>query len=137
MDNFSNVGSNPSTPPAQSMNEIWEKACSVLRQELSEHSFKTWFELIRVVSIDGSAITLGVPDNYYGKWLQDHYQNLIVSSVEEACGKVLKIIYLATPKKAPPLSFSLEKNTQKSVSTPGLNSSYNFDNFFALCIIAL
>lgn len=109
--------------------DLWKKICSVLSRELSEQSFKTWFAPVSVMVISPDSLTLSVPDRYYGKWLEDHYQNLILSSVEEVVGYPLKITYqvIEPPKTAPSLPKSLPKEREEVLS--GLNQKYTFDDF--------
>ena len=80
-------------PPSASLPELWKKICAVLSRELSERSFKTWFEPVSLLAVSPDSLTLSVPDHYYGKWLEDHYQNLILSSVEEVFGHPLALVY--------------------------------------------
>ena len=58
------LSSLPGTSPA----DLWKKICSLLSRELSERSFKTWFEPISLLDVSAEALTLSVPDQYYGKW---------------------------------------------------------------------
>lgn len=121
----------PFSPPANtSLVDLWKQICSVLSRELSERSFKTWFEPISALEISPEALTLSVPDQYYGKWLEDHYQNLILSSVEEVLGRPLKIAYrVVEPPKA---AFSLPVSSPSRERDPGaagLNQKYTFDDF--------
>lgn len=112
--------------------EVWEKTSSILARELSDQTFKTWVEPLRCLSVDATSITLGVPDNYYGKWLKDHYQNLILSSVEEVLGGPREIRYLVTAKPPqdkisfPALSHSLPLGGS---FISGVNSNNTFDQF--------
>lgn len=110
--------------------DLWKKICSILSRELSERSFKTWFEPISLLDASTDALTLGVPDAYYGKWLEDHYQNLILSSVEEVLGHPLKIVYrvVESPKAAPSLPPSSPAKERDEVLS-GLNQKYTFDDF--------
>ena len=110
--------------------DLWKKICSILSRELSERSFKTWFEPISLLEVSAEFLTLSVPDQYYGKWLEDHYQNLILSSVEEVVGHPLRIAYqVVEPPKAAP-SFPLSSPTrERSEPLTGLNQKYTFDDF--------
>ena len=110
---------------------LWKNIRSVLSRELSERSFKTWFDPVSLLSVSPESLTLSVPDNYYGKWLEDHYQNLILSSVEEVLGHSLKIIYqvVATPPPAAPSLQVTSPAKEKEASFAGLNRNYTFDDF--------
>lgn len=112
----------------------WNKIRIILAQELSEQSFKTWFEPIRCLRVEPRAVVLGVPDPYYGKWLKDHYDALIASAVEEALGERREIKYEVT-EKPPQVSSNDEKPSSTKTSKDnqeallGLNTRYTFDDF--------
>lgn len=119
-----------SSPPDASLAELWKKICSLLSKELSERSFKTWFEPISLLEVSADSLTLSVPDQYYGKWLEDHYQNLILSSAEEVLGHPLRVVYqvVELPRAAHSLpSPSLTKGKEEGFL--GLNQRYTFDAF--------
>jgi len=112
--------------------ELWKKICVILSRELSERSFKTWFDPVSLLEVSPEALTLSVPDQYYGKWLEDHYQNLILSSVEEVLGHPLRIIYrvVEPPRAAPSMPVAAPMSSkEKEEALPGLNQRYTFDDF--------
>ncbi|HNX69226.1 MAG TPA: chromosomal replication initiator protein DnaA [Candidatus Omnitrophota bacterium] len=110
--------------------EVWKKICSILSKELSERSFKTWFDPVALLSVAGDSLTLRVPDNYYGKWLEDHYQNLISSAAEEVLGHPVKILYqVVEPPKAAPSLPAPSPIRESEGFVVGLNKSYTFDDF--------
>jgi len=119
-----------SSPPDASAAELWKKICSVLSRELSERSFKTWFEPISLSEVSSDSLTLCVPDQYYGKWLEDHYQNLILSSIEEVVGHSLRVAYqvVELPKTAPALPAASPAKGREEASS-GLNQRYTFADF--------
>ncbi|MFH1208530.1 MAG: chromosomal replication initiator protein DnaA [Candidatus Omnitrophota bacterium] len=119
-----------SSPTDASLAELWKKICALLSRELSERSFKTWFEPISLLEVSAHSLTLSVPDQYYGKWLEGHYQNLLLSSVEEVLGHTLRVVYqvVEPPKAAPSLPGpSPVKGRDETFS--GLNQKYTFDAF--------
>lgn len=119
-----------SSPPDASLVLLWKKICTLLSRELSEQSFKTWFEPISLLGVSADSLAISVPDQYYGKWLEDHYQNLILSSAEEVLGHPLRIVYqvVEPPQAAPTLpNSSPAKGKEEGFS--GLNQRYTFDAF--------
>lgn len=123
----------PSSIPADpSLTDLWKKICAILSRELSERSFKTWFEPVLVLSVSQDALTLGVPDAYYGKWLEDHYQNLVLSSVEEVLGRPLSVSYqVVEPPKVTPSTPVTQPSSprEKEEAAAGWNQRYTFDDF--------
>lgn len=133
----------PSLHPAVSPSEVakkaegvlgsWRKILSVLSKELSEQSFKTWLEPVRCLELDETTMTLGVPDNYYGQWLKNHYENLIVSTAEELLGGKRTVRYRVLEAPKPKNLEQAPAGETKTFPAPprevDLNNKYNFDNF--------
>jgi len=117
---------------AEELLALWEKVRLILSRELSDQSFKTWLEPVRCLDLSPHTITLGVPDNYYGQWLKNHYENLILSSLEEVLGASRQIQYqvmeVATPAKIP-FPESPRGREAQAARENDLNNKYNFDNF--------
>ncbi len=119
---------------AEGMLDSWNKILAVLSKELSEQSFKTWLEPVRCVGLDDSSILLGVPDNYYGQWLKNHYENLIISTAEEILGGKRTVQYRVVeqpkPKTSEPAAFAVEAKVFPAPAREfDLNNKYNFENF--------
>ena len=144
MDNLSITSS--STPLADPLNkirqssELWNKIRAILARELSEQSFKAWFEPVEIVDLTDISMTLGVPDSYFGNWLKTHYQELLSSAVEEVLGQRVDIQCKVIEK--PPLPASAVSDPSKPFatikSTPArpinalhsaFNRNYTFDHF--------
>ncbi len=123
--------SRPLSPPGEDVSaDVWKKICGILSRELSERSYKTWFEPISLLRAGPEDLVLVVPDSYYGKWLEDHYQNLILAASEEVLGHPVKLVYqvVELPKTAPSLPPSSPAKEREETS-PGLSEKYTFDTF--------
>ena len=117
---------------AEGFFSAWEKIRSILARELSQQSYKTWIEPVRCLDLSAEAITLGVPDNYYGQWLKDHYENLILSALQEALGSKRPVIYKVTEPsriQKPALEESVKKQVLGETRELDLNHKYTFDSF--------
>ena len=110
---------------------VWEKVREILGKELSEQSFRTWFDPVNCREINDSFVKLSVPDAYFGQWLKNHYENLIQSAIEEITGQRRSIEYqVEEPVKNTLVSSSAVKGKLVSETRESdLNSKYIFDNF--------
>jgi chromosomal replication initiator protein len=123
--------------PATSLAEFtpdgaWTRISQILSKELSENSFNTWFSPVRCLEISETSVILGVPDSYYGQWLKDHYQDLILSASREVLGTQKALVYQVAPLEPKTESPSVSKMPEKSAAPGGLvllNSKYTFDSF--------
>lgn len=122
----------PLASPADSVSlaSFWKKICSILSRELSERSYKTWFDSVSLMEYVNGSVTLGVPDAYYGKWLENHYQNLISSAAEEVLGQPVSVAYVVVaPSQTSSPSPTVATPKERAGQEPGLNTNYTFDAF--------
>ena len=56
----------------QDCNAVWNGCLSVIREEISEQSFRTWFEPIRPIRLQENTLTLQVPNKFFFEWLEEH-----------------------------------------------------------------
>lgn len=126
---------------AETLLSRWEKIQGILAKELSEQSYKTWLEPVRCLGADETSLILGVPDQYYGQWLKNHYENLILSAIEEVFGEKLSLIYRVAETPSPATVSGVSSNLKPAggdrrtaaVAVPSkeadLNHKYNFEAF--------
>jgi chromosomal replication initiator protein len=79
-----------------SAEKIWHSAQEHLRAKLSQDTFSMWFAPLRANAMDGSHITLDVPNEFCEVWLKDNYLSLIQDAVAAAAGSKLQVRFKAT-----------------------------------------
>ncbi|MFC1479989.1 chromosomal replication initiator protein DnaA [Candidatus Omnitrophota bacterium] len=91
------------------MENLWEKALSILQSEVNDQVFAAWFIPIRQVSVDTTSITLGVPNKFFENWIREKYISLIKTAVQQASGNTLSLKFkiveaepLPEPEKVAP-----------------------------------
>ena len=52
---------------------IWLNILSHIQPQLNSQSFKTWFEPIKPVTVDGNEVSVNVPSQFFYEWLEEHY----------------------------------------------------------------
>ncbi len=73
--------------------EVWEKCLKVIRDNIPYQSFKTWFEPIQPVKIDGNVLTIQVPSQFFYEWLEEHYINLLKKTIRKELGSGGRLEY--------------------------------------------
>lgn len=73
------------------MDNIWEKALSLLKSEVNEQVFSAWFLPIRFVSATDNSICLGVPNKFFENWIRDKYFSLVQNAIKQVAEKNLLI----------------------------------------------
>lgn len=111
----------------------WPGILLLIQRELSKPSFETWFGAVRCIALDPQRLILGVPDAFFGSWLQNHYHDLIQSSAEEVLGSRPEISYQVIVTNVPSVSPSDTAAPKAQASQDprelGLNPNYCFENF--------
>lgn len=96
----------------QSAAEVWDKCLDVIRDNVSDQSYETWFSVIEPVSLetdqDLTRLTIQLPSRFYYEWLEEHYFTLMRKTVTRVLGSGGRLIY----------DIVIEKNNEETGS-PG------------------
>ncbi len=65
---------------------VWDSCLHAIRKSVNQQSFRTWFEPIRSVRLDGNALTIQVPNKFFYEWLEEHYVSLLKSTIRKELG---------------------------------------------------
>jgi chromosomal replication initiator protein len=105
---------------------VWKKCLQIIKDNVSAQSFKTWFEPIKPVKLEGKILTIEVPSQFFYEWLEEHYITLLRKIIRNQLGNEGRLEYsivmenaVADAKpytvKIPARSNSDLKNTPMSV----------------------
>lgn len=94
---------------------VWDACIRVIKDNLPLQAFKTWFEPITPMKLDGTALTIQVPSHFFYEWLEENYIDLLRKVIRKELGPEGKLEY----------SIVMENNATKStpytVKLPALN----------------
>ncbi|HET6512785.1 MAG TPA: chromosomal replication initiator protein DnaA [Candidatus Kapabacteria bacterium] len=65
---------------------IWKMCLESIRTKVSAQSFRTWFEPLTAVDLEGSVLTLKAPSNFFYEWISEHFQEPLENSLKEVLG---------------------------------------------------
>ncbi|GHU60459.1 chromosomal replication initiator protein DnaA [Bacteroidia bacterium] len=85
----------------------WKSCLDIIRGELPPKTFKTWFEPIVPVKLEGSVLTIQVGSNYVYEYLEEHFIDLLCNALRLVIGRDAKLEY----------SVVVEKKLRKSETT--------------------
>ncbi len=134
---------------------VWIACLELIKDGVNTQSFKTWFEPIVPMGLNGGKLTIQVPSQFFYDWLEEHYDNLISNTVTRVLGQGAALEYVVrkdepaldpTADYIPPTVVKPEKRiypqqptsfkTGSSSASVGnsriqtfLNSRYTFDNY--------
>jgi chromosomal replication initiator protein len=138
----------------ESPKELWEHCLAFIRQNVGEHTYKTWFRPTAFVSYDeaGKMVVLGVPSPFVYEYLDEKFPELLRKSLDRYFGKGTNLAYKILADKENKQTLTVEsepkdKTIEMAPTTranqspsvldaaapqkinPNLKSSYTFDNY--------
>jgi chromosomal replication initiator protein DnaA len=66
--------------------KIWNECLSVIRDNTSESSYKTWFKPIVPIGFVNNVLTLQVPSSFFCEWLEEKYPDLLKKTIKKVIG---------------------------------------------------
>ena len=117
--------------------KVWLSARDFLRQRLNEDTFNRWIRSIQALDFDNNReLTLGVSDDFFADWLEEHYSALIEEALENASGEkitfkfeVIDIPVEEEQKTNQPLKQEVQEEKLEFVSILNCNSKFTFEAF--------
>jgi chromosomal replication initiator protein len=73
--------------------KIWERCLDVIRDNVSQQSFKTWFEPIKALKMADNVLTIQVPSQFFYEWLEEHYIGLLKKIIKKELGAEGRLEY--------------------------------------------
>src|SRR5215210_5177050 len=121
--------------------EVWKRLLDRARQELPDQTFQAWLEPTEALSIEGSTIFVGAPDQFTADWNDSKHSELLSSYAPIVLGHPLHVAFRVHEERkkrsqmdffvAPPPSAPSAKPLypQNGTSSPPLSQRYTFDLF--------
>jgi chromosomal replication initiator protein len=77
---------------ATDINSIWSDVLDIVREELNEPSFKTWFEHTQAVRLTSDGVfVVGVQNDFARAWLEDRYTQRLSAALTQVVGDELTV----------------------------------------------
>jgi len=79
---------------SSSMHEkIWNNCLKLISEQVSEQSFKTWFQPIVPIRLKEKVLTIQVPSQFFYEWLEEHYVSLLKEAISSEVGEEGRLEY--------------------------------------------
>ena len=119
--------------------EVWKRLLDRARQELPDQTFQAWLEPTEALSVEGSTIFVGAPDQFTADWNESKHAELLSSYAPIVLGHPLNVAFRVNEERkkrsqmdffvAPPPSATRPLQPQNGTSSPPLSERYTFDLF--------
>lgn len=131
---------------------LWNDCLEIIKKSVGDENFNTWFKPIVPVKVDGDALTIQVPSQFFYEWLEDNYVPVLKKAVHAVLGPNARLEYSVIVDsggmQAPPVTvhypngagigrgpiasdytpFTFKTLDPKTVNSR-LSPNYTFDNF--------
>ena len=81
----------------QSADRVWNECLDIIRDNVSQQSFKTWFKPLEAQSLeeedDLRKLTIQLPSRFYYEWLEEHYFSLLRKTITKVLGSDGRLFY--------------------------------------------
>jgi chromosomal replication initiator protein len=121
-----------------SLNTVWQEALHYIQGKVPKQVYDTWFTPVHLDRIENSTAHIGVPNKFFGDWLQAHYNALLAEAVSSARGGgdvavTFVVFQKPSPRPSepqPPMVQAsrppVQGRTRRGIQ---LNPKYTFKNF--------
>jgi chromosomal replication initiator protein len=101
---------------------VWQECLRIIRENVPEQSFKTWFEPIVPLRLDGTMLTIQVPSQFFYEWLEENYVHLLRKAIDYALGRQGMLEYFIEvdkgDEKKPTIGYTVPNQKQSNPPPP-------------------
>lgn len=113
----------------------WEQCLAIIKDNVSETIFNTWFADIKAVKYEGNTLTIQVKSNFVYEFLEENAVNLLGYTLNKVMGEGTRLMYSVLTDKENDLSMELEPEGNCAAASKEeeldsmLINRYTFDNY--------
>ncbi len=105
--------------------DVWKSCLSVIKDNVSIQSYKTWFEPIKAIKLKDNVLTIQVPSQFFYEWLEEHYITLLKKTIKKELGLEGKLEYSIIMENnfnsnKPPYAIKVPTSNSKEVRNPAV-----------------
>ncbi|HQV73999.1 MAG: chromosomal replication initiator protein DnaA [Flavobacteriales bacterium] len=112
--------------------KIWERCLEVIKDNVSQQSFKTWFDPIKALKLQDHVLTIQVPSQFFYEWLEEHYIQLIKKIIKKELGNEGRLEYSIIMENgfqnANPYSVKMPTSNAREVKNPAVSMPIDVAN---------
>ena len=87
---------------------LWERCLQIIKENVTEQQYKTWFTPIICTSYEQETVTVQVPSQFVYEYLEEHYVNLLRRVLNRVFGAGTKLLYRVEADKTNNITVDLE-----------------------------
>jgi len=121
---------------------VWSDCLEVIRKEVDDQNFNTWFKPINPIKSEDDVLTIQVPSQFFYEWLEEHYVPVLKRAIHQVLGANGRLEYSVVVdsgnQKNPPLMVNypngngMKRNHLQPMNGNGAHEYYSPFSFKAL-----
>ncbi len=72
---------------------VWNDCLEIIKKQVDEQNFTTWFKPIVPLRHDGDVLTIQVPSQFFYEWLEDNYVPVLKKAINTVMGENSRLEY--------------------------------------------
>ncbi|MBO2516005.1 MAG: chromosomal replication initiator protein DnaA [Clostridiales bacterium] len=109
--------------------QIWDKACNIMREEMTEVTFNTWIATaLKPIDMLDQIFYIETATDFYFRFVEPRYSALISNALSQVCGTQITA-KLLRPDEAKEFKNGVTSEPVPAVQNTSLNPKYTFDTF--------
>ena len=73
---------------------VWGNCLSFVKDNIHNQAFKTWFDPIKPLKLNGDALSVEVPSKFFYEWLEEHYVEILKVALTKELGPGARLVYV-------------------------------------------
>ncbi|MBO5865428.1 MAG: chromosomal replication initiator protein DnaA [Bacteroidaceae bacterium] len=106
----------------QLLNTKWNKCLEIIRDNVSEATFTTWFADIKPLKYEGNTLTIQVKSNFVYEFLEGNFVDLLRSTLFKVMGNGTQLMYSVLTDKDNNLSVEVSTDNNNKLNRGSGNS---------------
>ena len=106
----------------QQLNTKWNKCLEIIRDNVSEATFTTWFADIKPLKYEGNTLTIQVKSNFVYEFLEGNFVDLLRSTLFKVMGNGTQLMYSVLTDKDNNLSVEVSTDNNNKLNRGSGNS---------------
>jgi|TARA_B100001996_G_scaffold255866_1_gene198833 chromosomal replication initiator protein len=73
---------------------VWNNCLKFVKDNIQIQAYKTWFEPIKPIKLEGNILNVQVPSKFFYEWLEEHYIKLLKLALTKELGNKARLVYI-------------------------------------------
>ena len=73
---------------------VWGNCLNFFKDNIHSQAFKTWFDPVKPLKLNGNALSVEVPSKFFYEWLEEHYVEILKVALTKELGQGARLVYV-------------------------------------------